>query len=111
MGVFDWTILETIFATFYDFFVRIATALTFTPEQILGEWANGDLVWSWSFFNPFTGFTTSTTISHSIIGEAVMNLLSSFGYGYMPLWQAFLLLTSTFFFVIILGRVISNIFG
>lgn len=110
MGVFDWSILESIFATFYDFFVRIATALTFAPEQILNAWYYGDAVWSWSFFNPFTGFTTSTSISHSLIGEAFMKLLSTFGFGYMPLWQCILVLTSTFFFVVILGKVIANFF-
>lgn len=111
MIAFDWSMLENIFAGFYDFFMRIATALTFTPQRILNDWNLGDNVWSWSFYNPFTGFTTSTSISHSFLGETFMNILSNFGYGYMPLWQAFLVLTSTFFFVVILAKVIGNLFG
>lgn len=107
---FDFSFLTSIFAGFYDFFMRIATLLTFSGNYILTEWSLGDKIFSWSFDNPFTGFSTTTNIAHSLAGEGFFNLLNNLGYGNVPLWVAFLSLTATFFLVTLVARVIIGIF-
>ena len=103
---FEWLI--EIFSNFYCFFVRIATGLQATPAWVLGEWEHG--AWQWSFYNPFTGHSVLTSIDYSIIGDGFMSLLVRLGYGGTPLWAAFLALTSTFFFILLVAKVITSAF-